>query len=173
MGLNISAFSGLQEVSRDHVLFNDNGFIDDSLWDRYQQFYIDESMPLSWSEGINKNACYNRGQVVFRFYVGSHYYYSRFLEQLYLFSRMICPEGQNDSDLPFYELVFSSCNEGTLGPFVSKKLCNDFKQNKTFVNNPAIFSPESLMSFTDFTQLYDLFLNGFNLARDKGAFVFH
>lgn len=71
---------------------------------------------------------------------------------------------------PFFELInFSDC-EGCMGPEVSKKLYNDFEENKekfyTFVKNKYQFESQF------YTRVYDDFMTGYGMVGDEGVLIF-
>lgn len=80
------------------------------------------------------------------------------------FTKLKKIEGVNIEVKPFYELIYFSDCEGTIGPEISKKLYNDFVK----FDDKA---KESTDMF--FYELYEKWKNAFEVASNNGAVCFH
>lgn len=70
-----------------------------------------------------------------------------------------------ESDTPFYELVYFADNEGVLDWETSEKLYNDFKQHE-FLANQVFKNEEHNL------RRYNNWMETFELGKDKGVVVF-
>lgn len=157
MGLDITAYKNLKKVENPKL--DGCGEID---WD--SQFRGGPSM--EWSEkhfpgrgeGIEVNAVYSFEEN-YGFHAGSYFGYNRWRFMLKEFSK----------GASFQELINFADNEGVIGPVVSKKLYQDFKDNE----KRAIEFSKSTLDGGWWLEKYRYWMKAFEMASNNGAVDFH
>lgn len=170
MGLDITAYSELEEVDQANAFDEDGDLIDE----KYVAFYTNSDFPGHECQIKDGIAYKSKDSMGFR--AGSYSGYSAWREKLAEiagYKNTEDPEHKyrghsltvwrNPVKGPFVELInFSDC-EGVIGSEISKKLHNDFLEFK-----------EVAMSFDNeaFKKLYIEWENAFKLASNNGAVSF-
>ena len=158
MGLDIRAYKGLQVVKEPQ--FDEYG----DLVNWNTEWTPGPSM--DWSEthfpgrgaGVNSNTVY-RFEDSFGFCAGSYFGYNWWRDQLNELS-----DGKS-----FRELINFADNEGVIGPVVSKKLYQDFQNNK---GKASVFS-RTFNNGDRWLDKYNDWMRAFEFAAENGAVDFH
>ncbi len=158
MGLDITAYKKLKMVENPQI-------------DEYGELVNWETewtpgASMKWSEkhfsgrgnGVDPDAAYTY-EDEFGFRAGSYSGYGLWRSQLEQFK----------GDVAFQELIDFADNEGVIGPFVSKKLFEDFKKYEAEAAEYA----KTLEDGQWFMKKYMDWKNAFEYASDEGAVDFH
>lgn len=156
MGLDIVAYSGLRALSPSEIKWEDNYPTNGIV------FYLSEHFQDQYM-GLDEDAVYAENNS-FSFRAGSYSGYNNWRGKLEEFAEEHLFGGEFD------ELInFSDC-DGTIGPFVSAKLHNDFKVN--------LAKAEEFSNTLDgdwkeyFMEKYHDWMKAFEMASDNGAVMF-
>lgn len=160
MGLDITAYRRLSVLDVADVEFEDE---EEDYALNAMKLYDNPDFPGRIGS-LDAGAFYDEGEESFSFRAGSYSGHSAFrrdLENLTQYSAEAVDSG------PFYELLWFSDCEGTIGPEVSAKLYQDFVD---FDERAATFN---IPDHDWFYSKYNDWKRAFKLAADGGAVVFH
>lgn len=175
MGLDITAFEHVALVEEQHEREDEDGNV---CYERVEyggqghiSVYNEKSFPHSLGSILN-DRCYTATGEQFRFHAGSYSGYNIWREELSKHALGVSPgRVWNDpgawADRPFYELInFSDC-EGVIGPEVSARLAQDFRDHRDDIR-AALESAGAWMAVK-----YDEWQRAFELASVDGLVDFH
>lgn len=158
MGLDITAYKKLKVVENPQV-DEDGDLVNwETEWTPGESMKWSEKHFPGRGEGIIADSTYTY-EDSFGFRAGSYSSYGYWRDKLEEFK-------ENEA---FQELIDFADNEGVIGPVVSKKLLEDFKQHEKEAE-------EFSKTFDDggwFIQQYKMWMEAFEMAADDGAIDFH
>ena len=176
MGLDITAYSHLKHVGpheKDPAL-NEGEPGGPNAWCYYEnhvEAFAYDCFPASYrglpvlrtERGFVFGGCYETTEEtkMHSFCAGSYGGYNRWREALA--EQFNAPVGKPDPAKPFYELIWFSDNEGTIGPETAQDLLADFREHADVWRSP----------FESHRDLYNDWLRAFELAADGGLVRFH
>lgn len=162
MGLDITAYKRLVVVENPEIDEDGELIHWDSNWQPGASMDWSEKHFPGRGEGIDSKAVYC-WEDRYGFRAGSYSGYNHWRSQLESFAKKI---GKNEA---FQELIDFADNEGVIGPIVSKKLANDFTENKM----EALKFSKTLEDDGWFFEKYEDWELAFTMAADNGAVDFH
>lgn len=159
MGLDITAYKGLKEV-KNPQLDEDGDLVNyDTEWKPGASMEWSEKHFTGRGEGVEADKVYTF-EDEFGFRAGSYSGYNWWRNELEQFK----------GDVAFQELINFADNEGVIGPVVSKKLLNDFKQYEQEAVEYANTLGENGSWWLD---KYRDWMKAFEYASQNGAVDFH
>jgi hypothetical protein len=165
MGLRIYAVSEITQVNLNEYTGKE--------WDIINV----ESGPFKRTEGIKDGqyTCVGDGK---DFHAGSYSSYNFFRKHLSLCIYGIEPEAvweniDHYSGKSFFELIYFSDCEGFIGPLVSKKLHNDFVNNRNHITRYCLDNfIDNDHSINYILEMYDEFTEAFRVSSNNGVLIF-
>jgi len=126
--------------------------------------------------GLQPGRCYEVSGAELEFYAGNYRHYHEWRDALA--RRALGRPAASGHDLfalspemPFYELIFFSDCEGTIGPDAAADLAEDFRAMRAKVLSQPLADPEAEAWFVE---RYDQWAAAFELAsRGRGLVLFH
>lgn len=158
MGLDITAYRKLKVVN-EPKLDEEGDLLDwDTNWQAGGSMEWSEKHFPGRGEGIDPKTVYS-WEESFGFRAGSYSGYNWWRAKLEQFAK----------NGAFHELIEFADNQGVIGPIVSKKLAQDFKENK----ESALEYAKKLDEGEWWIGQYERWQEAFEMASDGGAVDFH
>ena len=150
MGLYITAYKNLKELDKKEIKIKKKQWSPGSSMDYSEKKYKGRA------KGLNSKKIYSY-DAVFEFSVGSYSGYKYWKEDLNNFAK----------DNQFLEIVDFSSTEGVIGPVVSKKLYEDFKENEIMAKK---YSED--LDDKKWFKTYKNLMKAFEYGKENGAVEF-
>jgi hypothetical protein len=154
MGLNVSAYGRLEAIKDNQVEFGDHGI---PVNERIVSLFNNPDYPYHIS-GLKESRFFICKGETYQFRAGSYHSYSDWRDWLAKLAgyKDAHEVWQNPTMGPFVELINFSNLAGTIGPSVSAKLANDFKDFEHKVKQYEKSDPFHYRAFQDWKKCFEI-----------------